>query len=412
VRKFFALVLIPLVLAACGGGGSAATSGGGGGGGGGLACTAESVTVAEQLQNPVTLFATDNNGVIIELPSVPAQGAANPSGSLVFGIGTEGNNALGAASVLDADPNTGNITAMLNGTAYPDSYLDSGSNANFFVDTSLTSCASPNQGFYCPTTSPTPETATLTGTNNMMFTANFNVENADQLFMANPTFTAFNDLAGTNADASALDLGLPFFLGEDIFTGFESIIASSPYFAIGASAIATPGPPNVEPVTVDSGPTGLSPPAVNTGYISVTVCVPGTSTCQTIDHVEIDTGSIGLRLIASVVTVSLPALMDGSNRPLAECLQFADGTSWGSLATADLKLPTSGESATSVNVQLIGAASAGSPPAACTGTPENTVDTFGANGILGVGPFSNDCNSTGDCEPGPQSANYYYCSTT
>ena len=151
---------------------------------------------------------------------------------------------------------------------------------------------------------------------------------------------------------------------------------------------------------MDGGPAGLSPPAVDTGYVSVTVCVPGTSTCQTIDHVEVDTGSIGLRLISSVVTVSLPALLDSASRPLAECLQFADGTSWGSVVTADVTMPVSGESAKGVNVQLIGAAAAGSPPAACTGTPENTVSTFGANGILGVGPFNNDCDSTGDCAPG------------
>jgi hypothetical protein len=101
--------------------------------------------------------------------------------------------------------------------------------------------------------------------------------------------------------------------------------------------------------------------------------------------------------------------MDSSNRPLAECIQFADGTSWGSLATADVTLPVSGVTAKNVNIHLIGATSAGSPPAACTGKTENTVNDFGANGILGVGPFVNDCNSSGDCMPGTQSANYYYC---
>ena len=167
MRKFFALVLIPLVLAGCGGGGGGSSiGGGGGGGGGGLMCTAESVTLAQQLPNPVVLFATDNNGVIVELPSVRLR--AQPiraAESLVFGIGTEGNNALGAATQLLADPNTGNITATLNGTAYPDSYLDSGSNANFFTDSSIPNCPSPNQGFYCPAAT-VPESATLTGTNN------------------------------------------------------------------------------------------------------------------------------------------------------------------------------------------------------------------------------------------------------
>ena len=50
--------------------------------------------IAEQLQNPVSLFATDNNGVIIELPSVGAGGAVSVNGELIFGIGTESKIAL------------------------------------------------------------------------------------------------------------------------------------------------------------------------------------------------------------------------------------------------------------------------------------------------------------------------------
>ena len=426
MSKLSALVLIPVLLAAgCGGGGSGNTTigGGGGGGGGGLTCTAESVSLAEQLQNPVSLFAknsnggaaADNNGIILELPSVPAGGAANPTGGvLVFGINTEINNKIGSATVLDA-MDTGDLTATLNGTNQGNGYFDSGSNANFFTDSSLTVCPSPNEGFYCPTTAVVTENATMAGTNTGAIATPFNVENADNLF-ANASLTAFDDLGGPNPK-SGVDLGAPFFFGRNIYTGIAPASgASPPYFALisnttsgGSATVATAGAPNVEPVTVDGGPTGLNPPSVNTPFVSVTVCVPGTSDCQTIDHVEVDTGSVGLRLIASVVTLALPALKDASNNPLAECLQFADGTSWGSVVTADITMPTSGEAAKGVNVQLIGASAAGSPPAACTGTAENTVDTFGANGIIGVGPFTNDCNVSGDCTPNGQSASYYYC---
>jgi hypothetical protein len=423
VPKLFALVVIPLLLAVgCGGGGSSSVGGGGGGGGGsGVTCTAEEVTLTEQLQNPITLFAknsnggaaADNNGVILEIPSIPATGSDSPTGAaLVFGIGTESNNAISSgATQLDSDPETGNLTGYLNGTSYANGYFDSGSNANFITDSALTVCPSPNQGFYCPPNTVT-ENASMQGTNNANpIPADFSVANADTLFNNDSSATAFNNLAGPNSDSTALDLGFPFFFGQNIYTGIEPASgATPPYFAFGGTqTIAATGPPNVEPVVIDAGPSSLTTPAVNTPFISVTVCVPGTNTCQTIDHVEVDTGSIGLRLISTVVTISLPALTDSSNNPLAECLQFADGTSWGSVATADVTLPTSGESAKGVNVQLIGASSAGSPPSGCTGTAENTVATFGANGIIGVGPFTNDCNSTGDCLPGSQSANYYYC---
>jgi Protein of unknown function (DUF3443) len=211
--------------------------------------------------------------------------------------------------------------------------------------------------------------------------------------------------------------------------------------------IAPPGPPNVESLVVDAGPGALTSPAVNTAFVTVTVCIPGTQTCQNIDHIEVDTGSSGLRILtgASIVdsagnpagtfSLALNPVHDpgNSSNVLAECLQFADGFSWGSVRTADIKLPVSGENATNVNVQVIGDPSAGDPSAAsptCVPPPplnanpcmgrENTVPCFGANGILGVGPFVNDCNSTGSCDPGnpissggvsypSNSATYYTC---
>ena len=60
------------------------------------------VTAAQQVPNPVSLFTStgDDNGVLIQLPSVPNGGSAPPlNGSLIFGIGTESNNALGSATV-------------------------------------------------------------------------------------------------------------------------------------------------------------------------------------------------------------------------------------------------------------------------------------------------------------------------
>lgn len=212
-----------------------------------------------------------------------------------------------------------------------------------------------------------------------------------------------------------------------------------------SQVIATPGPPNVESMVVDSGPGALTTPAVNTAFVTVTVCMPGGTftTCQNIDHVEVDTGSIGLRILADAMTSSgafslaLPAVADPSHASnvLAECLQFADGFSWGSLNTADIKLPVSGKTATNVIVHVIGAASAGDPSKAtptCLPPPplnanacmgiEDTVPCFGANGILGVGPFVDDCTSTSNCDwPSPptqmsggvtfpaNSAAYYTC---
>jgi hypothetical protein len=195
-------------------------------------CATTTATVAQQLANPVTLFPSpDNNGVIVELPAVGSAGATTVSGSLVFGIGTRTNNGLGTATVLLEDPFTGFITGTYKGTPYIRGYLDSGSNGNFFTDSSLTLCTS-NANFYCPA-STMSETATLKGTSAATLTANFSVANADMLF-STTGYTAFSNLGGTNGDAMGFDLGLPFFYGHNVFTAIEGNTVSGnmgPFFA-------------------------------------------------------------------------------------------------------------------------------------------------------------------------------------
>lgn len=160
-------------------------------------------------------------------------------------------------------------------------------------------------------------------------------------------------------------------------------------------------------VTVNGGPNGN---AVNTLYTTVTVCVPGTTTCQTIDNIQVDTGSYGLRVLASVLTLSLPVASATDGNSLVECTQFIDGYSWGPVATADLEV--SGEKASSLPVQVIGSSSFTTVPADCssTGSAEDTVATFGANGILGIGVFEQDCGTV--CQDSAQGGYYYSCTST
>ena len=164
---------------------------------------------------------------------------------------------------------------------------------------------------------------------------------------------------------------------------------------------------NTASVIVDAGPSNSS---VNTLFATVTVCVPGSTTnCQTIDHIQVDTGSYGLRILASVLTVTLPVETLASGNSLAECTQFVDGFSWGPIVTADIQI--AGETAHAVPVQAIGDSRSANIPAACSGTggtEEDTVSTFGANGILGVGPFELDC---GDCDTVTHGL-YYVCTAT
>src|SRR5947208_3031897 len=54
---------------------------------------------AKQVQNPVAAFSTDNNGTLLQLPSVSGS-TSSANGSLIFGIGTQSNNGLGIAEVF------------------------------------------------------------------------------------------------------------------------------------------------------------------------------------------------------------------------------------------------------------------------------------------------------------------------
>ena len=63
---------------------------------------------------------------------------------------------------------------------------------------------------------------------------------------------------------------------------------------------------NVAPLVVDAGPDPQNVPVVNVPFVTITICVPGTQTCQTIDHVAVDTGSSGLRIVSSVLSIPLP----------------------------------------------------------------------------------------------------------
>lgn len=162
---------------------------------------------------------------------------------------------------------------------------------------------------------------------------------------------------------------------------------------------------NVLAITVDRGIDGA---ALNSPFVSVTVCVPGTTSCQTVDHVLVDTGSFGLRVAASAMdpALSLPAVTNALGVPVGECAHFATGYVWGSVRRADVKL--AGETAANLPVQIVTdpAAIYGTVPAACSHTGANFGADLGVKGILGIGVFNQDCPA---CTSSTAPAVYFAC---
>ena len=181
----------------------------------------------------------------------------------------------------------------------------------------------------------------------------------------------------------------------------------------GSTGVTTTTPTpvnNVQPVIMDYGPlvNGQYVGFNNVLYTTVTICVPGTTTCQSIDHVLVDTGSTGLRIPASLVTLNLPFMTDASNNPIGNCVQYADTTyQWGPIVKVDVQM--AGEVASSVPIQIAGPTNFAAVPASCSagGTPAQTVTDLGANGLLGVGLFRQDCGSA--CAVGTPRAVYFTC---
>jgi hypothetical protein len=164
--------------------------------------------------------------------------------------------------------------------------------------------------------------------------------------------------------------------------------------------------PNAVQVTVDKGTDGR---ALNSPFVSVTVCVPGSSTCQTVDHVLVDTGSYGVRLSASAldptISMALPAVRNSAGLPVAECAHFATGFAWGSVRQADIKL--SGELAANLPIQVV-SDPVHALPSACSSTGADFGASLAANGILGVGLFNQDCPA---CSASSAPRVYFACGT-
>jgi hypothetical protein len=153
------------------------------------------------------------------------------SGSLIFGSGTQANNALGSAQVYTTDAE-GNFSTTFKGKVYSSSFLDTGSSGLFFLDDStigLPACPKEDSGFSCPS-STVSYTATNSGPNGTSAQISFSVANAESLFST--SFNAFSTLGGP--DTGQFDWGLPFFFGRTTFVAIEGQstgAGSGPYLA-------------------------------------------------------------------------------------------------------------------------------------------------------------------------------------
>lgn len=141
---------------------------------------------------------------------------------------------------------------------------------------------------------------------------------------------------------------------------------------------------------------------VNVPCASVTVCVPNTSDCETIDGIDVDTGSFGLRIFSNVLALPLPNV----GTDAGECAFFGSMTTWGGVVYADVKI--AGEPTVTVPIQVIDPSYAGQTTTSnpCK-VPVASYPSAGFNGLLGVGLGQYDCGSP--CMTSTTPGQYFSC---
>ncbi len=204
-------------------------------------------------------------------------------------------------------------------------------------------------------------------------------------------------------------------------------VASNAAGSPATAALTGAGGDNAVALSIDMGPLPTTNPTANVLYTSVVFCTPGSVTdCRTVDHIQVDTGSFGLRVFKSAlegtlpvapatpVVVPTPVNAASTANALFECVQYADGYTWGAVVLVDATIGT--RKLSNLAIQLTGATNYfGAVPAGCASANpnnENSVPLFGANGILGVGGFIEDCGS--GCAPttpatSAPEGHYYQC---
>jgi hypothetical protein len=367
-----ALTCLALALSACGGGSSSSS-----------ATTAATMEAASTAATPVVSISATPTATTVGQVITLTWSVSNPS--------TTPCTASGAWSGTLATSGTQTVTAGAAGTSFY----------------TLTCGAVSNTTSVVVSTPPPSPTASLT-----LAPANINTAQTTVLSWssANATgCTASGAWSGAKASSGSVTI-TPAAAGN--FTYSLACTGEGGTANASAALSVTAALSNNAAIIVDSGPTGVSG-VINVPYVSVTVCRPGTSTCQTIDHVLVDTGSYGLRLLASTLsaTLALPTVKTASGADAGECGKFISGYTWGGVRQADVKMAD--EVASGISIQVI--ADTGSSytvtPSTCSSAGANlgTLSAIGAKGILGVGMFKQDCGTA--CANAAISGVYYACAS-
>ncbi len=119
--------------------------------------------------------------------------------------------------------------------------------------------------------------------------------------------------------------------------------------------------------------------AVNTPVVTLTICVPNSSTCEDVPNILLDYGSTGLRLSHTLAIAGELPQEQVNGQGLFECYLFVSGYNFGPVVTAQITLGTF-----SVTVPVQISNSSLSAPSSCSSEYSSAPFQPTYNGILGV----------------------------
>jgi hypothetical protein len=210
---------------------------------------------------------------------------------------------------------------------------------------------------------------------------------------------------------AAMFFGVVAFSGNTFAQGLADAHTNKVTSPMGCGTVTSTGTGNTTQLVVDGFPcaAGGKAGAVNAAeepFISVKICAPGSTTnCQIIDHVEVDTGSTGLRMAASALSsglqpgAGLPVVAGGTaSTTLTECEIYVDSYVYGPLVSVDVYI--AGKKVQNTQMQVFGDSSYKVPKDCSSqgGTATNSVSSFGANGLIGVSFALNDYGVYYNCK--------------
>ncbi len=172
----------------------------------------------DEVSNTVAQFSSDNNGVMLTLPSESGT-ASSATGTLTFGVDTQADDSQAGFSVLTTTYN-GMMNGLFDGKSYPQTFVDSGSNTLALTMPSMSTYSSSGSSWINPSVATAYSVQLTSATGSANYTSSVTLVPAGSyLYSGMPVMP--NAAIALSGNPGMQDFGLPFFYGRTVAVTFS-----------------------------------------------------------------------------------------------------------------------------------------------------------------------------------------------